>query len=108
MSKKAFENANVENLKEVVATYTNIYNHADTKDEWFARIKEMSGGLGYAVDNKEFKANPEKFKGNVALVCEYIRIALTGRKNSPDLYSISQVLGENEVKRRFELLLKSI
>ena len=102
------ENTNVENLKEVVATYTNIYNHADTKDEWFARIKEMSGDLGYAVDNKEFKANPEKFKGNVALVCEYIRIALTGRKNSPDLYSISQVLGENEVKRRFELLLKSI
>ena len=68
----------------------------------------MSARLGYAVDTKEFKANPEKFKGNVALVCEYIRIALTGRKNSPDLYSISEVLGEAEVKRRFTLLLENV
>lgn len=102
------ENTNINNLKEVVAEYGKIYNQNDTKDEWFARIKDMSARLGYAVDNKEFKANPEKFKGNVALVCEYIRIALTGRKNSPDLYSISEVLGEDEVKRRFTLLLENV
>ena len=102
------ENTNINDLKEVVAEYGKIYNQNDTKDEWFARIKDMSARLGYAVDNKEFKANPEKFKGNVALVCEYIRIALTGRKNSPDLYSISEVLGEDEVKRRFTLLLENI
>ena len=102
------ENTNIDDLKEVVAEYGKIYNQNDTKDEWFARIKDMSARLGYAADNKEFKANPEKFKGNVALVCEYIRIALTGRKNSPDLYSISEVLGEAEVQRRFTLLLKSI
>jgi len=102
------ENTNINDLKEVVAEYGKIYNQNDTKDEWFERIKDMSARLGYAVDNKEFKANPEKFKGNVALVCEYIRIALTGRKNSPDLYSISEVLGEAEVKRRFTLLLENL
>ena len=102
------ENTNINDLKEVVAEYGKIYNQNDTKDEWFARIKDMSARLGYAVDNKEFKANPEKFKGNVALVCEYIRIALTGRKNSPDLYSISEVLGEAEVQRRFTLLLENV
>ena len=102
------ENTNIDNLKEVVENYIDIYNQNDTKDEWFVHIKEMSGQLGYAVDNKEFKANPEKFKGNVALVCEYIRIALTGRKNSPDLYSISQVLGEAEVKSRLQKLLQEV
>ena len=66
----------------------------------------MSARLGYATDNKAYKANPEQFKGNVALVCEYIRIALTTQKDSPDLYSIICVLGKEKVKARLNKILK--
>ena len=76
------------------------YIDLSSKDAWFAKIKEMAEKLGYATDNKEYKANPEKFKGNVATVCEYIRVAITGRKNSPDLYEIMTLLGEKEVLSR--------
>ena len=57
----------------------------------------MSAELSYATDNAEFKKNPEKYKGNVAKVCEYIRIAITGRKNSPDLFEIMTLLGKERV-----------
>ena len=100
------ENTNLENLKEVCKNYLEVVNFAHAKDEWFNAIKEMSARLGYATDNKAYKANPEEFKGNVALVCEYIRIALTTQKDSPDLYSIIQVLGEEKVKSRLNKILK--
>ena len=60
----------------------------------------MADKLGYATNNAEYKQNPEKYKGNVAKVCEYIRIAVTGRKNSPDLFEIMTLLGEKEVVER--------
>ena len=65
----------------------------------------MAGDLGYATDNKLFKANPEAFKGNVATVCEYIRVAVTGRKNSPDLFEIMTLLGKEEVLERISLFV---
>ena len=89
-------------LKEVVRAYMEVYNAEDDKETWFARIKEMASTLGYATDNKAYKQSPENYKGNVADVCTYIRLALTGRKNSPDIYSIAKVLGAREVQRRFE------
>lgn len=90
-SKKDFE--------EVIKTYKK-YLDLSSKDNWFAKIKEMSSVLGYATDNADYKKNPEKYKGNVAKVCEYIRIAITGRKNSPDLYEIMTLLGEKQVLSR--------
>lgn len=76
------------------------YIDLSSKEAWFENIKKMAESLGYAVDNKAYKANPEKFKGNVATVCEYIRVAITGHKNSPDLYEIMTLLGEKEVLER--------
>lgn len=76
------------------------YLNLSSKEVWFENIKKMSAELGYATDNKEFKANPDKYKGNVATVCEYIRVAITGRKNSPDLFEIMSLLGEKEVLQR--------
>ena len=76
------------------------YINLSSKEAWFDNIKKMAESLGYAVDNKAYKANPEKFKGNVATVCEYIRVAITGHKNSPDLYEIMTLLGEKEVLER--------
>ena len=65
----------------------------------------MSEKLGYAVDNKEYKKNPQNFKGNVAKVCEFIRVAVTGQKNSPDLYEIMSVLGADKVLERLSLIV---
>lgn len=89
-------------FKEIIAAYKDIYSEEDDKETWFNKIKAMAESLGYATNNKDYKANPESYKGNVADVCTYIRLALTGRKNSPDIYSIARVLGTREVNRRFE------
>lgn len=92
-------------FKEIIAAYKDIYSEEDDKETWFNKIKAMAESLGYATNNKDYKANPESYKGNVADVCTYIRLALTGRKNSPDIYSIARVLGTREVNRRFEKVL---
>ena len=91
--------------KEVVSAYKNVYNQNDDKQQWFDCIKEMANNLGYATDNKLYKQNPDAYKGNTADVCTYIRIALTGRKNSPDIYSIAKVLGKDNVLTKFDKFL---
>ncbi len=87
--------------KEVLSAYEKFLD-ISSKDEWFAKIKEMAGTLGYATDNAAFKKNPENFKGNVAKVCEFLRVAITGRKNSPDLFEIISLLGKDEVVERLK------
>lgn len=91
-----------ENRKDFEKVLKNYKKYLDlsSKDVWFSKIKEMAGALGYATDNAAYKANPENFKGNVAKVCEYIRVAITGHKDSPDLYEIMTLLGEKEVLQR--------
>ena len=98
------ENIAKDNVKQVMSKYKTVYTHADDKQNWFDRVKTLSGELGFATDNKAYKANPQDYKGNVADVCNYIRIALTGRQNSPDIHTISQILGEEEVKNRLSKL----
>ncbi|MBO5884543.1 MAG: glutamate--tRNA ligase [Clostridia bacterium] len=93
-------------LKEVCQAYTAVYNQADDKQTWFNRIKEMADSIGYASDNKLYKQNPQNYKGNVSDICMYIRIAVTGRKNSPDLYSICSILGYDKVMERLNDVCK--
>ena len=63
-------------------------------------MKDLAEKLGYAREVKEYKANPENYKGHVGDISTVIRITLTGRANTPDLYEIMQVLGEKEVLER--------
>ena len=74
------------------------------KDEWFAGLKVEAEKFGFAVDNKLYKANPENYKGNVAEFCAIIRMAITGKENTPDLYSICKVLGKEELIKRAKIL----
>lgn len=99
------EAENAKNFEEIVKNYEK-YLDLSSKDAWFEKVKLMAADFGYAVDNKEFKANPEKFKGNVAKVCEFIRIAITGRKNSPDLFEIMTLLGKDKVVKRLQNSIK--
>jgi glutamyl-tRNA synthetase len=94
----------IKNINKVLEFYSESYREFEEKQNWFDSVKNMAGYLGFAVDNKEYKANPEKFKGNIADVCTYIRLALTGRKNSPDIYEISKILGEEKTKERLRNL----
>ena len=91
------------NFKKVLKEYKR-YLDLSNKDVWFEKVKKMAEQLGYATNNADYKQNPEKYKGNVAKVCEYIRIAVTGRKNSPDLFEIMTLLGEKEVLERLSKL----
>ena len=78
------------------------YNENDDKQTWFDKIKELSGELGYAKEVKEFKANPDMYKAHVGDVSTVLRVALTGRTNTPDMYEIMQVLGKDSIIKRFE------
>ena len=84
----------------IAEKYLSEFSLADDKDQWFARIKDMCEPLGFTPNVKEYKKNPDAFKGHVGDVSTVIRIALTSRRNTPDLYSIMLLLGEDEIKAR--------
>lgn len=94
------ENISADDAKAIAEKYLAEFDLADDKDQWFARIKDMCEPLGFTPNVKEYKKNPEAFKGHVGDVSTVIRIALTSRKNTPDLYSIMQLLGADEIKAR--------
>ena len=90
-----------EEIKKIVSEYVpNYYNASDDKQTWFDKMKDLAEKLGYAREVKEYKQNPDNFKGHVGDISTVIRVSLTGRANTPDLYEIMQVLGETEVKER--------
>ena len=78
------------------------YKQEDDKQTWFNKIKELAGEMGYAEEVKEFKANPGMYKAHVGDVSTVLRIALTGRTNTPDMYEIMRVLGKTSMTKRFE------
>lgn len=100
------ENLSKEDMVEILEKYKTVYNENDTNEEWFPRIREMSEELGYAKAPKFYKKNPEQFKGHVGDVSTVIRVAVTGRRNTPDLYEILQVLGKDKVMSRFDEAIK--
>lgn len=96
------ENLSKSDMVEILESYKKQYNHNDTAEDWFPRVREMSEALGYAKAPKFYKKNPEQFRGHVGDVSSVIRVAATGRRNTPDLYQILQVLGEEETMARFD------
>lgn len=85
--------------------YINVYSSADEKDEWFNKIKEVATRHNFCTDNKLYKANPDAYAGNTADACALIRLGITGKTNSPDLYSICKVLGDDKVKEKLNLFI---
>jgi len=87
---------------EILRAYLEIYNPDDDKDEWFAKIKSICEPLGYCPDVKTCKAAPDAWKGHVGDVSGAIRMAVTGRENTPDLWAVMRVIGEARVRQRIE------
>ena len=78
------------------------YDENDDKQTWFDKIKELAGEMGYAKEVKEFKANPGMYKAHVGDVSTVLRVALTSRTNTPDMYEIMKVFGKDRIAKRFE------
>ena len=88
-------------INNIVKTYFDkYYNEADDKQTWFDKMKDLAEEFGYAREVKEYKQNPDGFKGHVGDISTVIRVKLTGRCNTPDLYEIMNVLGKEELLRR--------
>lgn len=97
---KAFERKDYYS-KELLEYYIdNVYDEADDKQTWFNKIKEMCPKFGFASETKEYKKNPENYKGSVAHACEVIRVSVTNRTMTPDLYEILKLLGKDRIKER--------
>ena len=84
------------------------YNESNDKQAWFDNIKELAGELGYAKEVKEFKANPDKYKAHVGDVSTVLRVALTTRTNTPDMYEIMQVLGKERITKRLQVAIENL
>lgn len=88
--------------KIILEKYLESYNHNDDNGEWFSKIRAIATELGYAAKPKDYKKNPDDYKGHVGHVSTVIRIALMGRAISPDVWTIQQIMGEDEVRERIE------
>ena len=91
-----------EDVKEILTRYLDTYDHSDDQQAWFEKIRTITDELGYAVRPKDYKKNPDSYKGHVGHVSTVIRIALMGRTDSPDMWEIQQILGEDRVRARIK------
>ncbi len=102
MEDKFPENVSDADRAEIIDRYLSGYNHNDDNSEWFQKIRDIAGDMGYAIKPKDYKKNPEMYKGSITDVSNVIRVALTGRTNSPDLWEICHIIGEDAMRRRIE------
>ncbi len=100
------DNVSEEDANTVLKEYLAGYNHADDQSAWFDKIREIATALGYAAKPKDFKKNPELYKGHVGDVSTVIRLAIVGRSQSPDVWEIQQILGEERTKARIKAAIK--
>ena len=98
---------NKEEIKKILNLYmSKYYDEADDQQTWFGKMKDMAEELGYAREVKEYKKEPEKWPGHVGDISTVLRVAITRRRNTPDLYEIMHVLGKANVEKRIELITK--
>ena len=93
-------------IANILSTYMDKYYDVTDKDTWFNKIKELADELGYASNMKDYKANPENYKGNVADIATVLRVALTSKSQTPDLYEIMKLFGKDRVLNRYNTFIK--
>jgi len=98
------QNISKEDINKILNEYINVFNPLDDMDTWFNKIKLMCESLGFAKDMKSFKKNPELFKGNVGDVTMVLRVALTKKINTPNLYDVMKILGKEKIVQRLSYL----
>ena len=99
------ENVSDEDAVEILTRYLETYDHSDDQSQWFEKIRQIADSMGYALRPKDYKKNPDDYKGHVGHVSEVIRIAIMGRSQSPDVWEIQQILGEERTVERVKALI---
>lgn len=92
-------------LVEFLVFYRDNYQEQTDNQAWFEDLKEKSQKFNF-VDNKTYKQNPQDYAGSISDTSKFVRIAITGRENSPELYSIMKILGVKECKERITNLIE--
>ena len=95
---------NKEEIKNILDLYISKYDVNDDKDTWFNKMKEVCDTLCYASDMKAYKENPNNYKGNIADVSNVLRVSLTTKSMTPDLYEIMKLLGKERMEKRFNMV----
>ncbi len=99
------ENIDETEVKKILQGYLATYDHRDDQSQWFDKIRVIATENGYAAKPKDYKKNPDQYKGHVGDVSTVIRIALVGRSSSPDIWALQQIMGEEKVRKRIETCL---
>ncbi len=102
------ENISKDDAAAILKKYRDVYDEGDGKDEWFNKLKDICEPLGFTPNVKEYKKSPDSFKGHVGDISTVIRLAVTSRRNTPDLCSIMRLLGKEEALRRIDDTIKSL
>lgn len=98
-----------EDISKILDLYIEkYYDENDDKQTWFDKIKALAVEMGFAGEVKEFKANPGMYKAHVGDVSTVLRVALTSRTNTPDMYEIMQILGKDRIAKRFEVAKENL
>ena len=100
------ENVSNADAIEIIEEYKKLYDPSAQSEDWFPTVRDMAEKLGFAKAPKEYKKNPDMYKGHVGDVAGVIRVAATGRRNTPDLCEILHTLGADEVEKRFDEAIK--
>ena len=95
-------------VKAILTKYLETYDENDDNSAWFNKVKALSEELGFTTDMKAYKKEPEKYIGSVAQVSEVIRIAITGLSNTPDLCTICQIIGKEDMQERIEKAIEEL
>ncbi|MBQ6494538.1 MAG: glutamate--tRNA ligase [Bacilli bacterium] len=91
-----------EEIKNILDTYMDKYFNIDDKDSWFNGVRDLTNELGYCANMKEYKEDPSKYKGSVADISTVLRVGLTSKSMSPDLYEIMRLLGKDRILKRYK------
>ncbi len=91
----------INEIKKILDLYIEVYDDTDSKDVWFDKMKDVASSLGYAKEVKEYKENPDNYKGHIGDVSMVLRVALTSKTMTPDLYEIMKLLGKSRIEERF-------
>lgn len=102
------ENIPAEEAAAILEDYLATYDHTDDNETWFGKIRTITEERGYAVRPKDYKKNPDAYKGHVGDVSTVVRLAITGRRNSPDIWAIQQVLGEEKTIARVKRMIAAL
>ena len=95
-------------VSDVLNRFLEVFDIADDANTWFDKVKAITNDIGFTTDMKAYKADPAAFPGTVADVSTMIRLAVTGQHNSPDLYTVMQILGKERTVARIQKAIASL